>query len=238
MVPDTFLYPRGEIIFAALPRLSRAWLLRLLQPAHWGIAGILVPICPDLSSMDSLTIDVRSKGQRKFKKIADIGSDSVDIEVAQERIGSSVDSTTRSPTAILRRSSRRRTALPPSPPRAPGGAGEFCILNYFSPRALVESTKKKISRKAEKFAKIGINIFLGFSIRQIILRLPGETRRRSYDPVCQHGVGDFDEAADVGAIDVIDHAVSCAAILQALGMDLFHDGLELFVDFLAGPTQA
>ena len=44
-----------------------------------------------------------------------------------------------------------------------------------------------------------------------------------HDPVGQHGVGDFDEAADISAFNVVDCAVSRIAVLQAFGVDVFHD---------------
>ena len=54
-----------------------------------------------------------------------------------------------------------------------------------------------------------------------------------YDALCQHGVGNLDEAGHICAIDVADAAVSAAAMTQAGVVDIAHDGMQAGIDFVA-----
>ena len=51
--------------------------------------------------------------------------------------------------------------------------------------------------------------------------------------VREHRVGHLDEAADIGALDVVDGAVAVVSKLTALGVDVTHDLLEPLTDLLA-----
>ena len=53
-----------------------------------------------------------------------------------------------------------------------------------------------------------------------------------------HRVGDFDEAGDVRALDVVDVAVVFGAVLEAGGVDIGHDAVEGIVHFLGRPLLA
>lgn len=55
--------------------------------------------------------------------------------------------------------------------------------------------------------------------------------------VGQHGIGNFDEATDVGSLDVVDEAVRLPAILHASGVNLSHDVVQSPVDFFARPSD-
>src|SRR6185436_14230514 len=65
--------------------------------------------------------------------------------------------------------------------------------------------------------------------------------RREYslhDALVEHRVGDLHEAADVGAVDVVDRAVALLAVAHAGLVDLLHDELQALVDLLADPGEA
>ena len=55
--------------------------------------------------------------------------------------------------------------------------------------------------------------------------------------LAHHGVGHLHEAGDVGALHVVDVAVGLASELDALLVDVAHDGVELLVHFLGAPLQ-
>ncbi len=46
-----------------------------------------------------------------------------------------------------------------------------------------------------------------------------------------HGVGNFHEAGDIGALHVVDIAVRFGAVLDALLVDFTHDSVEFLVNF-------
>ena len=52
----------------------------------------------------------------------------------------------------------------------------------------------------------------------------------------QHGIGDFDEAGDVRALDVVDPAV-LFAVMHASVVDRLHDRVQLAVHFATGPRR-
>lgn len=57
------------------------------------------------------------------------------------------------------------------------------------------------------------------------------------DALTHHGVGDFHEAGDVGALHVVDIAVGLCAELDTLLVDVAHDDMEFLVDFVGAPLQ-
>ena len=59
----------------------------------------------------------------------------------------------------------------------------------------------------------------------------------SDDALAHHGVGNFHEAGDVGAFHIVDITVGFLAVFHTLGVDVLHDLVELFVDFLGSPLE-
>jgi hypothetical protein len=53
----------------------------------------------------------------------------------------------------------------------------------------------------------------------------------------EYRVGDFDEADEVRAVDVV-HEVTFLAVLDALAVDGLHDALHSLVDLFTGPGEA
>src|SRR5690606_8346448 len=64
-----------------------------------------------------------------------------------------------------------------------------------------------------------------------------EARRCLNDALGQHGVGNLDEAGDVGALDVVDAAVFLA-VGDAGVVDGLHDAVQLGIHLAGGPVQA
>jgi len=52
------------------------------------------------------------------------------------------------------------------------------------------------------------------------------------DALSHHGVSYLHEAGDVGALHVVDVAVSLLAIFHAVLVDIVHDGVQTVVNFL------
>lgn len=55
------------------------------------------------------------------------------------------------------------------------------------------------------------------------------------DALCEHGVGNLHEAGDVGALHVVDVAIGLGAELDAVFVDVGHDGVQTVVHFLGAP---
>lgn len=53
----------------------------------------------------------------------------------------------------------------------------------------------------------------------------------------QHGVSNFDEASDVGTIDIVD-PISVATVVDAFLVDIVHDLLEAGVDLIVRPSKS
>lgn len=50
-------------------------------------------------------------------------------------------------------------------------------------------------------------------------------------------MGNFHETSDIGALHVVDVAIFLLAVLDALGVDVVHDSVELLIHFLFAPLQ-
>ena len=59
----------------------------------------------------------------------------------------------------------------------------------------------------------------------------------SYYALSHHGVGNLQEAGDVGALHIVDVAVLLLAVLHALLVDRVHDVVELLINFCLAPAQ-
>ena len=57
--------------------------------------------------------------------------------------------------------------------------------------------------------------------------------RRSVHALRRHGIGHFDEAGNVGAINVIDKAAFALAVAYAVVVDVSHDHAQAGIDFVA-----
>ena len=57
------------------------------------------------------------------------------------------------------------------------------------------------------------------------------------DAVRRHRLGNLDESANVGALDVVDD-IAVGAVFDALLVDLLHDAMQTLFDFVAIPRDA
>ena len=58
------------------------------------------------------------------------------------------------------------------------------------------------------------------------------------NPLRDHGVRDFHEAGDVGAVDIIDETSVAFAVTNAVFMNVVHDELQATVHFVAFSGEA
>ncbi len=56
--------------------------------------------------------------------------------------------------------------------------------------------------------------------------------------MCQHGIGHFHKAGDVGAVDIIHEAAAFMPVLQAGFVDIGHDVVKVLVHFFGRPRHA
>ena len=56
------------------------------------------------------------------------------------------------------------------------------------------------------------------------------------DALGQHSVGNFNEAGDVGAFNVVDPAIFFT-LVHAGVVDVLHDAVQALVNFTGGPIQ-
>ncbi len=62
-------------------------------------------------------------------------------------------------------------------------------------------------------------------------------RETSHYALIEHGIGDLDKSADVGALDVVDVILALLAVLDAGRVNGLHDAPKSAVDLLARPRQ-
>ena len=70
---------------------------------------------------------------------------------------------------------------------------------------------------------------------QIQIQLNKVFTIRSDDSLPHHCVGHFHESCNVGTFHIIDITVIFSTIFYALGMDVTHDLMEMFVHFFGTP---
>jgi len=58
-----------------------------------------------------------------------------------------------------------------------------------------------------------------------------------YNTLVQHGIGDLNESADVGTLDVI-HEVTFRTVFNTYAVDTLHDAMQFGVNFFTGPAQS
>lgn len=59
-----------------------------------------------------------------------------------------------------------------------------------------------------------------------------------YYALCHHGLGDFHEAGNIGALDVVDVAIGLCAVVAALLVDVLHYLMESLIDFFLAPLYS
>src|SRR5690606_15575063 len=59
-----------------------------------------------------------------------------------------------------------------------------------------------------------------------------------YDALCQHGIGYFHKAGNIGSFHVIYITILLATILNARFMNIVHDLMQLGIHFFPSPIQS
>src|SRR4051812_43097204 len=93
------------------------------------------------------------------------------------------------------------------------------------------STPSSSRHEINRSEALVIGSSLGSVGRKAAGRSPGLPYQSSDDAIGQHGIGDFLEAGNVGAADIINMAVLFLAIFQAARMDALHDVLQELLEF-------
>ena len=62
-------------------------------------------------------------------------------------------------------------------------------------------------------------------------------RRKLDNTLCQHGIGYFNEAADIGTIHIIDVSVGFGPPIHTGLVDILHDILQSAVHFFSRPWK-